>query len=90
MCRCKDSDEIETIEPIRVLLNSTLNVEFVYVLLDGIVQFSKLNFAHGSSGSEDIHVVNEQNGDVTLKISQIKVQDIDDWEPNQDQMHIKQ
>ena len=38
-----DEEEID-IEPINMLFNSTLNIEFVYVILEGIVTFSKLSF----------------------------------------------
>ena len=37
------------LEPIRMLLNSTLNIEFVYVMLEGIVKFSKMTFALDTS-----------------------------------------
>ena len=37
---CKEQSlEEEKIQPIRMLLDSTLNIEFVYVILEGIVKF---------------------------------------------------
>ena len=45
-CRRNDNDGLEKIEPIRILLNSTLNIEIVYVILEGIVKASKMNFEH--------------------------------------------
>ena len=44
-CRFKEADEEEIVEPISILLNSTLNIEFVYVILEGIVNFSRINFS---------------------------------------------
>lgn len=39
-CKLKqDEDSACKTEPIRILFNSTLNIEFVYVLLEGIVKF---------------------------------------------------
>ena len=40
----EDNDDVK-ISPIRILFNSTLNIEFVYVILEGIVNFSKMSFA---------------------------------------------
>ena len=49
LLKCKKVDAAEEeeirIEPISILFNSTLNIEFVYVILDGIVKFSQMNFA---------------------------------------------
>ena len=39
-----DDEEEMDIEPINMLFNSTLNIEFVYVILEGIVTFSKMSF----------------------------------------------
>lgn len=45
----KKALEEEDLKPIRMLLDSTLNIEFVYVILEGIVKFSKYNFAMDNS-----------------------------------------
>ena len=73
---------MEKIEPIKILLNSTLNIEFVYVILEGIVKFSKMNFStkenqHQSEENEALTATRKVNGDVTLEIRQIKIQDFD-------------
>ena len=41
-CRFSDPEE-KSIEPINVSLHSTLNIEFVYVILEGIVKISRMN-----------------------------------------------
>ena len=43
-CRIKEAED-EAVEPICILFNSTLNIEFVYVTLEGIVKFSRMNFS---------------------------------------------
>ena len=45
MCKRDQLKDLKEKRPIRILLNSTLNIEVVYVILEGIVQFSKMNFS---------------------------------------------
>ena len=45
MCKRDELKHLKEAKPIRILLNSTLNIEIVYVILEGIVQFSKMNFS---------------------------------------------
>ena len=77
LIKCKNLDEAdeEKVEPISILFNSTLNIEFVYVILEGIVKFSRINFKAENSSYDVFEfesVSNSQlrddNGDVTLEI----------------------
>ena len=45
--------EGESTEPINMLFNSTLNIEFVYVILEGIVKFSQMGLGEISPMSFD-------------------------------------
>ena len=49
---CRTSEpEGKCSEPINMLFNSTLNIEFVYVILEGIVKFSKMGLGEISTYS---------------------------------------
>mmetsp|Transcript_13980 Transcript_13980/g.19068 ORF Transcript_13980/g.19068 Transcript_13980/m.19068 type:complete len:292 (-) Transcript_13980:1034-1909(-) len=96
LIRCKwDSEECEAIEPINMLFNSTLNIEFVYVILEGIVKLSALSLTVEAEDAlllEDIeHEVSysEDRQDVTLKVQEIEIDEFDAWEPGEGQQHIK-
>jgi len=67
-CRKKLEMEEEEVEPIRMLLDSTLNIEFVYVILEGIVKFSKMTFAIDTSLEEEQLVFVERGRDVELEM----------------------
>ena len=74
-CKILDEANEEQIEPICILFNSTLNIEFVYVILEGIVKFSKMNFETEDqiNGMFEIQTAEtiarrEKNGDVILEI----------------------
>ena len=44
-----NADDQAEIEPINMLFNSTVNIEFVYVILEGIVKFSSMSFKSDNS-----------------------------------------
>ena len=75
----------------RMLLNSTLNIEFVYVMLEGIVKFSKMTFALDSSREAENLSFQRfgLSGDISLTMRQICVENFDAWEPKESQKHIK-
>ena len=70
--------------PLFLFLASSFNVELVYVILKSITQFSYI-------GREDCHTnekikakmekfnLQEQDGDMTLHLNQIKIKDFDKW-----------
>ncbi len=67
-------------EPMSLLLNSTLNAEFVYIILEGISQFSLLNFVGHGLTQEQIrrfwemkYEVGDDN-DTTVKIDKMLIQ----------------
>ena len=70
-----------------MLLNSTLNIEFVYVMLEGIVKFSKMTFALDTSQEAAENNISFQrfgiNGDMSLRIRQICVENFDTWNPKE-------
>ena len=72
-------------------LDSTLNIEFVYVILEGIIKILRMRLDDNGSPSDegnDIDVdpedisVSEDNKDVTLKVRQIEIDNLNEWEPN--------
>lgn len=66
-CQKRQEDEVE-VEHIDILLDSTLNVEFVYVILEGIVKFSKKTFAMDISVDSDNHFFEACDDDVQLTV----------------------
>lgn len=93
----KEATHVEGLEPICILLNSTLNIEFVYVILEGIVNFSRMSFkpdaevlrsefdfpAEGEEMPRKYTAVHEEDGDVTIEMKQIEIAEFDSWEPNE-------
>ena len=71
------------------MLNSTINVEFVYIILEGISQFSLLNnFKEGLTKDQmnrfrKMELQMEKNGDVTVKLDKFVVKDDDASEENE-------
>ena len=77
-------------EPINMLFNSTLNIEFVYVILEGIVKLSKQTLddaeADDDYGKETFEEDIEQEltyskcrRDVTLRVREIEIEEFDSW-----------
>lgn len=82
----------QEIEPINLLFNSTLNIEFVYVILEGIVKFSKLSFDSDETLESEIanQLSYEREGqDATFHVTQIEMQSFEKWEASEAQEHIK-
>ena len=80
------------IEPINLLFNSTLNIEFVYVILEGIVKFSKLSFDSDERLETEFadRLSYEREGqDVTFHVTEIEMQSVEKWEASEAQEHIK-
>lgn len=95
-CKQVEDYDIESYKEINILLNSTLNVEIVFVMLEGIVNCSKVNLKNEDDQSQiteetqpDFTQVRINGNDVTLKIDRIKMDDLDEWEPTQAQIHVK-
>ena len=71
-------------------LDSTLNIEFVYVILEGIVKIARMRLDDSGNFSvqgndmdvdpEDISV-SEDRQDLTLKVRQIEIDNLNAWEP---------
>jgi len=81
-----------------VLFNSTVNIEFVYVILEGIVKFSRMRMRSSSSlasspqdeepdeePDEDLTGVVREGPDLTIMINQIEIYSFDDWQPDKTQ-----
>ena len=70
-----------------MFLNSSLNVELVYIILKSITQFSMVNARDREStiwqGKEKEISVDSVTGDATLKLNNIVVRDYGAWSRSQ-------
>ena len=73
------------LKPLYVFLTSALNVELVYVILQGITQFSLLNFIKNGltidqqKRFEEMEYKVEKGGDTTILIRSFLIKDISSW-----------
>ena len=74
------------LKPLYVFLTSALNVELVYVILQGITQFTLLNFIKNGLTKdqqkrfEEMEYKVEKGGDTTILIRSFLIKDISSWQ----------
>ena len=73
----KNENKSEEMAPLFLFLASSFNVELVYVILNGITQFSylKQTSAKALKKKGQVKVVKDENGNTTIHMSQIKIKD---------------
>ena len=64
-CRFKEKEE-ESIESINVRLDSTLNIEFVYVILEGIIKIARMRIDDNGRPSDEGNDIDVDPEDITV------------------------
>lgn len=70
--------------PLFMFLTSSLNVEMVYVILQGISQFSLLNFVKDGLSKDQLKRFQQmeyivKDGDITVILRQVEIKNADKW-----------
>ena len=78
-------ESVSELQPLYLMLASSLNVELVYVILKSITQFCYLTYdsktgAYSLSKSSASISVDKETGDAVTEFSKIKVKNSQEWE----------
>jgi hypothetical protein len=86
LVKSKNADEKKDgLAPLFLFLTSALNVEMVYVILQGISQFALLNFVKDGMSVDQLkrfqkmEYIVKKDGDITVILRQIEIKNADKW-----------
>lgn len=79
-------EQDKEMSPLHLFLSTSLNVEMVYTILEGICRFTLLNYMRSEFSKEQfkkfqkMEYAVDQHGDITITIRRVKIANIEAWE----------